>query len=311
MSDDKPLPPAPERRGLDREVMVGLFVIGGIAATVIALFTLTDAAMFRGRYVVSTVLPNAAGIRKGDPVLMRGVNIGRVQRFDIDKDKVQIRLEVEGEYKIPKDSHVEIKGQGLLGSMVADVVPGQSNEFLRGGETMPGGLGEGMFDKVNDLSASADKALGRVQALLSETTVRNIESGSTELDRVLKELNGVVGEQRGELKKLTANLRATSESLQKATAGPELEQAVKRMDTITKQLDEVSASLSRSSKSAEAVVGRIDRGEGVLGKLSQDDALYVSTNEAMLSVSKAAQELAKLTEDLRRQPKRYLNLSLF
>jgi len=311
VSDDKPLPPAPERRGLDREVMVGLFVIGGIAATVIALFTLTDAAMFRGRYVVSTVLPNAAGIRKGDPVLMRGVNIGRVQRFDIDKDKVQIRLEVEGEYKIPKDSHVEIKGQGLLGSMVADVVPGQSNEFLRGGETMPGGLGEGMFDKVNDLSASADKALGRVQALLSETTVRNIESGSTELDRVLKELNGVVGEQRGELKKLTANLRATSESLQKATAGPELEQAVKRMDTITKQLDEVSASLSRSSKSAEAVVGRIDRGEGVLGKLSQDDALYVSTNEAMLSVSKAAQELAKLTEDLRRQPKRYLNLSLF
>ena len=203
MSDDKPLPPAPERRGIDREVMVGLFVIGGIAATVISLFTLTDAAMFRGRYLVSTVLPNAAGIRKGDPVLMRGVNVGRVQRFDIDKDKVQIRLEVEGEYQIPKDSHVEIKGQGLLGSMVADVVPGQSNEFLRGGETMPGAVGAGMFDKVNDLSASADKALGRVQALLSETTVRNIESGSTELERVLKELNGVVGEQRGELKKLT------------------------------------------------------------------------------------------------------------
>jgi phospholipid/cholesterol/gamma-HCH transport system substrate-binding protein len=176
---------------------------------------------------------------------------------------------------------------------------------------MPGGLGEGMFDKVNELSASADKALGRVQALLSDTTVRNIESGSTELDRVLKELNGTVGEQRGELKKLTASLRATAESLQKATAGPELEQAMKRMDTITKQLDEVSASLTRSSRSAEAVVGRIDRGEGVLGKLSKDDALYVSTNEAMLSVSKAAQELAKLTEDLRRQPKRYLNLSLF
>jgi phospholipid/cholesterol/gamma-HCH transport system substrate-binding protein len=311
VSDDKPLPPAPERRGIDREVMVGLFVIGGIAATVIALFTLTDAAMFRGRYVVSTILPNAAGIRKGDPVLMRGVSIGRVQRFDIDKDKVQIRLEVEGEYQIPKDSRVEIKGQGLLGSMVADVVPGQSNEFLRGGEIMPGGVGSGMFDKVNDLSASADKALGRVQALLSETTVRNIESGSTELDRVLKELNGLVGEQRGELKKLTANLRATSESLNKATGGPELEQSVKRMDTITKQLDEISASLSRSSKSAEAMVGRIDRGEGVLGKLSKDDALYVSTNEAMQSVSKAAQELAKLTEDLRRQPKRYLNLSLF
>jgi phospholipid/cholesterol/gamma-HCH transport system substrate-binding protein len=311
VSDDTPLPPAPVRRGLDREVMVGLFVIAGIAATVIALFTLTDAAMFRGRYVVTTVVPDAAGIRKGDPVLMRGVNIGRVQRFDIDKDKVVIRLEVEGEYKIPKDSRVEIKGQGLLGGMTADVVPGQSNEFMRDEDNMPGGLGPGMFDKVNDLSSSADKALARVQALLSDTTVKSVESGSAELNALLKDMRAVVAEERGELKKLTTNLRASAESLQKATAGPELEQAVKRMDSITKQLDEVSASLSRSSKSAEGLMSRIDKGEGVLGKLSKDDALYVNANEAVKSFTKASQEMAKLMEDLRRQPKRYLNLSLF
>ena len=234
MTDDKPLPPAPVRRGRDREVMVGLFVIAGFAATLVALFVLTDAATFRGRYVVTTVLKDAAGIRKGDPVLMRGVNIGRVQKFDIDKDQVAIRLEVEGEYRIPKDSRVEIRGQGLLGSMVADVLPGQSSELLRGGDTLPGGLGTGIFDKVNDLSASADKALGRVQALLSDVTVKSIESSSTELDSLLKELRTVTTEQRGELKKLTSNLRQASESLQKATAGPELEQTVKRMDSITK-----------------------------------------------------------------------------
>jgi phospholipid/cholesterol/gamma-HCH transport system substrate-binding protein len=291
--------------------MVGLFVIAGIAAVFIALFTLTDAATFRGRYIVTTVVKDAAGIRRGDPVLMRGVNIGRVQRFDIDKEQVAIRLEVEGEYRIPKDSRVELKSQGLLGSMVAEFVPGHANEVLRGGDTVPGGVGAGVFDKVNDLSASADKALGRVQSLLSETTVKNIESGSTELNSLLKELRAVATEQRGELKKLTTNFREVSESMQKATSGPELEQSVKRMDTITKQLDEVTASLGRSSKSAEGLLARIDRGEGVLGKLSKDDALYVNTNEAMLSFSKAAQEMAKLTEDLRRQPKRYLNLSLF
>lgn len=311
MSDDKPLPTAPVRRGRDREVMVGLFVIAGFAATLIALFMLTDASMFRGRYVLTTVLKDAAGIRKGDPVLMRGVNIGRVQKFDIDKDKVAVRLEVEGEYKIPKDSRVEVRSQGLLGSMVADVIPGQSSDMARGGELLAGGQGPGMFDKVNDLSASADKALGRVQALLSEATVQHIESSSTEMDGLLKELRAMSTEQRGELKKLTGNLRQVSETLQKATAGPELEQSVKRMDTITKQLDEVTASFGRSSRAVEALMGRIDRGEGSLGKLSKDDALYVNTNEAMLSFSKAAQELAKLTEDIRRQPKRYLNIKVF
>ena len=243
---------------------------------------------------------------------MRGVNIGRVQKFDIDKDKVAIRLEVEGEYRIPKDSRVEIRGQGLLGSMVADVDPRAGERSSCAGATiMPGGLGTGMFDKVNDLSASADKALGRVQALLSDATVKNIEASSTEMDSLLKELRAIATEQRGELKKLTGNLRQASEGLQKATAGPELEQSVKRMDSITKQLDEVTASFGRSSKSAEALLARIDRGEGALGKLSKDDALYVNANEAMMSFTKAAQELAKLTEDLRRQPKRYLNLSLF
>ena len=311
MSDDTSLPSAPVRRGRDREVMVGLFVIAGLAATVIALFLLTDASMFRGRYVVTTVLKDAAGIRKGDPVLMRGVNIGRVQKFDINKDKVSVRLEVEGEYRIPKDSRVEIRGQGLLGAMVADVVPGQSHELLRGGDTMPGGLGTGMFAKVNDLSASADKALGRVQALLSDATVKNIESSSAEMDSLLKELRTVTIEQRAELKQLTSSLRQASQSLQQATAGPELERSVKRMDSITKQLDEVTASFGRSSKGAEGLLARIDRGEGSLGKLSKDDTLYVNTNEAMLSLTKAAQELAKLTEDLRKQPKRYLNLSLF
>ena len=215
------------------------------------------------------------------------------------------------EYRIPKDSRVEIKGVGLLGGMAADVIPGQSGDVLRGGETIPGGVGVGVFDKVNDLSASADKALGRVQSLLNETTVRNVESSSTELNGLLKDLRSVTAEQRGELKKLTTNLRQTAESLQKATSGPELEQAVKRMDTITKQLDDVTASLGRSSKSAEAIMGRIDRGEGVLGKLSKDDTLYTNANEAVMSLTKAASEMAKLAEDVRHQPKKYLKFSVF
>jgi phospholipid/cholesterol/gamma-HCH transport system substrate-binding protein len=168
-----------------------------------------------------------------------------------------------------------------------------------------------MFDKVNELSASADKALGRVQALLSDTTVKNIESGSTELEKLLKDLRATLGDQRGELLALTKSLRATSEGLQKATAGPELEQTVKRMDAITKQMDEVAAVLNRTSKSAESVLARIDRGEGSLGKLTKNDDLYVNANEAVMSLNKAAAEMQKLLADVRREPKRYFKVSVF
>src|SRR4051794_29855095 len=106
------LPPAPPSRGRDQAIWVGFFLVVGIIAILAALFILTDAAFFRGRYIVSTTVPNAGGIRRGDPVQMRGVNIGRIQKFKISKDQVDIRLELEGEYDVPADSHVELKSAG-------------------------------------------------------------------------------------------------------------------------------------------------------------------------------------------------------
>src|SRR3954469_9257112 len=96
------LPAAPPSHGRDQAIWVGFFLVVGIIAIFAALFILTDAAFFRGRYIVSTTVTNAGGLRRGDPVQMRGVNIGRVQRFRISKDSVEIRLELEGEYKVPK-----------------------------------------------------------------------------------------------------------------------------------------------------------------------------------------------------------------
>ncbi len=138
MSTEKPLPPPPPSRGKHREAWVGLFVVAGILATVILLAVMTDAALFRGRYIVTTNVPNAGGIRKGDPVQMRGVNIGRIIGFGIGQKDVDVRLEIEGEYKIPKDSRVEVKAAGLLGGMVAEVIPGASPETIGLGRPDPG-----------------------------------------------------------------------------------------------------------------------------------------------------------------------------
>ena len=311
MSTQKPLPPAPPSKGRGRELTVGLLVIGGIAAILITLFTLTDAALFRGRYIVNTTVPNAGGIRKGDPVQMRGVNIGRIQQFFINKDSVTIRLEIEGEYKIPADSRVELRGAGILGGMVADVVPGESPKTLGWGDSLPGSIGEGMFEQVDDLTKAAQDAVGRVEKLLSDETVTNVEKGSGEMRQLLLDLRATVAEQRKELVVLSRNLRKSSEGLEKATSGPELERTVKRLDALTERMDGVMNGLTRSSTSLEAVMARIERGEGSLGKLTKDDELYVNASEAAANLKKAAGEMAKLTEDIRLNPKKYVKLSLF
>jgi phospholipid/cholesterol/gamma-HCH transport system substrate-binding protein len=311
VSTEKPLPHLPPSRGRHREAWVGLFVVAGLAATLVTLAVMTDAALFRGRYIVLTQVENASGIRKGDPVQMRGVNIGRILGFEISSQGVRIRLEIEGEYPIPKDSRIEIQASGLFGGMVAEVIPGSSAEKAGWGDRIAGGSGPGLFDKMDALAGEADKVAKRVQGLLSEQMVKDLQGGASGARRSLESLQAILSEQRGELRGLSASLKRSAEGLERVAAGPELERTTKRVDELVARLDGTLATLDRSSSSLEGILARIDRGEGTLGKLSSDDTLYRNASEATANLNKATVELNKLLADFQAHPKKYIHLEIF
>ncbi|MDP9349758.1 MAG: MlaD family protein, partial [Gemmatimonadota bacterium] len=133
---DDQLPTVPMRSS-SREIQLGFFVLAGIVAVIVALMMLTDPGTFRGRYHVATMVQSAGGLRKGDPVQMRGVNIGRVRGFAIEPEGVRIRMEMEREYPVPADSRVELESGGLLGGMIVEIVPGRSRAELEDGAVLP------------------------------------------------------------------------------------------------------------------------------------------------------------------------------
>lgn len=311
MSAERALSLVPRADGRHREAKVGLFAILSVFAIWFALMTLTSPALFRGRYIVRTSVPNAAGIRKGDPVRMHGVNIGRVIGFGIGTNGVELRLEIEKEFQIPSDSRVELKASGLLAGMVADVVPGVSTESARWGDELAGGNGPGVFDKVENLAGEADKVTGRLQRLLSDETIHNVGDSSGQMSKLLRQLSGVVTDERGEFLALSTSLRKSAEGMEKVTTGPELERVLKQMDDVTRRMDGLVTNMDRSATSLDAILARADHGEGTLGKLSRDDALYDRASQAATDFDKAAVELQKLVEDIRRQPKKYISLKVF
>jgi phospholipid/cholesterol/gamma-HCH transport system substrate-binding protein len=316
--DDSEPPVAPPSRGRDQAVWVGFFLVVGIIAIFAALFILTDAAFFRGRYVVSTVVTDAGGIRRGDPVQMRGVNIGRVQRFKIAKDNVEIRLELEGEYKVPKDSHVELKSGGLLGGTIAEIVPGDSTDYLRNGDHIDGRMVPGLFDAANRVAGQVEKVMAQVEKLMTDTTVKNIAAtadnaqvASRDMRRLIADVSAAVGEQRKTLATLEASLQRSAVGLEKVAAGPELDRALKRLDTLGERMDTVTASLQRSSQSVETMTARAAKGEGSLGKLMTDDELYRSLNQTVNNMNEATLSLNRLVDDIQKNPKKYINLKVF
>lgn len=303
LTEDDLLTALPVSTG-NRDVRVGLFVLIGIVAFLTALFTLTDVGTFRGRYYASTVVADAGGMRRGDPVQMRGVNIGRVTGFRIVPEGVSVRMELYNEYPIPEDSRVVIRSSGLLGGMVVEVIPGASERRAREGQALPGSVEEGLMATAAGVATRSDTVLERVSMLLSDRTIGAVGGSAEELQGLLVQLTALATQQRAELATLTASLSRSARGLEAATAGPELARAVARMDSLTARLDQTTSTLNRASGSLETVLARMERGEGTLGQLSASDSLHANMNSAVRSLN-------ELIADIRADPRRYFQVRVF
>ena len=89
------------------------------------------------------------------------------------------------------------------------------------------------------------------------------------------------------------NLKNTSENLKSIT------------DSISNvQLSHTIRSFTQTVESLNKIVSTIESGEGTVGKLINDEILY-------LSLAAASKELESLLSDLKNHPKRYVHFSLF
>ncbi|MEZ4414562.1 MAG: MlaD family protein [Gemmatimonadota bacterium] len=285
------------------ELRVGVFVLIGLISFMLVLFLMTDPASFRGRYMVMTLVDNAGGIRKGDPVQMKGVNIGRVHAFEIQDSAVAITLEIEGEWEIPTDSRTRLASSGLLGGLTVEVVRGQASTLAREGAVLPGAAeGGDLMQTASQIGGQAEAVLGQLREALSDNTVASVEASAIELKTLLETLTRVSRQQGDELARLTASLGRTAQGLEAST--PEVQQTLAQADTAMQRLSATAATLEGASASLDTVLGRLARGEGSLGRLSVDDELYENLNRASIA-------LQELLTDLREHPGRYLKISVF
>jgi phospholipid/cholesterol/gamma-HCH transport system substrate-binding protein len=287
---------------------VGAFVFFGLLSFVIVLFWMTDPATFRGRYKVVTTVGDAGGVRSGDPVQMYGLNLGRVRDLEITSPgTVHITLEIEGRWEIPADSRTTFGASGIFGGRTLVIEPGESSRMLQPWDTIPGesAAGEGLLGTVDELSGQASTVMERLTALLDQETVGSVQGSAREMESLLTELAAIADEQRGGLRELTESLRRSAAGLEDAAAaGPEVASAIARADLAMAALETTSRTLDEAAGSLRQMLGRIERGEGTLGRLSADEALYVNLNAAALSLN-------ALLIDLQENPRKYISISIF
>lgn len=304
LSDDE-LARAIPRGQVRREFQVGIFVILGLASVMTALFLLTDPSMFRGRYLATTVVEDAGGIRNGDPVQMKGVNIGRVHAFELVPEGVRITLEIEGQWDIPSNSRTRLVSSGILGGRTVEVVPGDSPVPLAAGGELPGEMMPGLLDFPPDLGGDVQTVLQRMEELLAAPTVEDLKGSASQIRELLAHLSELAEAQGKEVARLTESLNRSARGLEAAAgSGEDFASAVARADSALVTVQATSSSLLRISSSLETILQRVESGEGTLGQLSTDSTLYEKLTEA-------AESIRALAADVKENPGRYVKVEIF
>src|SRR5688572_32485256 len=106
---------------LSREFKVGAFMLAGLMVIGFVVFMVGDERkLFETKLLYNTHFEDVAGLRRGSPVRMGGVDIGNVTEVkygDAADDKrihVEMSIVREESRRVRQDSVATIEGKGLL-----------------------------------------------------------------------------------------------------------------------------------------------------------------------------------------------------
>jgi phospholipid/cholesterol/gamma-HCH transport system substrate-binding protein len=121
------------------EIVVGLFMLAGIAALAMLAFKVSGLAgmMSSHYYVVTADFDTIGSLKERAPITIAGVKVGQVGKIDLDRTTFQARVNLlinDRENNIPNDSSASILTQGLLGANYISITPGFSNMILKKGD---------------------------------------------------------------------------------------------------------------------------------------------------------------------------------
>ena len=70
-------------------------------------------------------------------------------------------------------------------------------------------------------------------------------------------------------------------------------------------------SLNRSAQNLDAILLRINRGQGMAGALVRDEKMVTEVKDALLEIRRLAEEMRNVLKDVKEHPGKYFKFSFF
>ena len=247
---------------------------------------------------------------------MNGFKIGKVQKINFNPNNTRellVDILIDNDVVFPKTSVAELYETGLIGGKAIAIIPDYENDstIALDGDQLKGVIKPGLTELVNQIlpqvqlqieavMKNAEIVFKNINTLFDEDTKQELRSSIEDFSNLTKSLSETSNEISSlitnnsenisfaisDFKKASNNIKSISESI----SSKEVSEISSNLNTLVNNLNSISKSLKDS--------------EGTVGQLINDKSIYNN-------LENATEKLNILIEDIKLNPDRYINFSVF
>ena len=301
---------------ISKEAKIGIATIVAIIMFIWGFNFLKGKNIFRATNVFYIVYDDLGGLKESGDVVINGFKVGQVTNIsleDFNSRKVIVKILVRKKYKLPSGTVAKLSSIDFMSTKAIELILSNNAGFQKSGDTLKSKMGEGIMDRVDDLEEkimhiafSVDTLLSSLISTFDEQTRYNLQKSISNLRTSTDTFNLLLTE-GGDLRSAISDIKYLTALLKKSLKS--LPETMDNLNSVSDSLQqsEIKLLINTTAETLEKlniILGKTSEGEGTLGKLVNNDSLYVQLNNT-------TKELELLLEDLRNNPKRYVHFSVF
>ena len=254
-------------RSWSTELKVGVFAAAMLALLAYSTIKVSDRSIIStGSYELFVILDSVTGLKMKAPVELAGVSVGAIKRVELlETGKARIVILVDKGVKLPLDSKAVLRTRGFLGETYVELIPGRPDAGLiqDGDEIASMGHTGDMNTLINstNLIANVIKTItGSLADVQEGKKVAPIDRIVANLDEFAKSIRDLTVANQDNIDKLATNMAVVASELR---------------SMVVQSRKDIETSLAAIA----SIAGKIERGEGTVGRLINDDETVDKLNE--------------------------------
>ncbi len=312
---------------ITRETKIGFFAIVCLAAMFWGINFLKGKNIFSPNHQYYAVFDQVDGLENTNPVLINGFKVGLVKNIKFEEGntgRFLVTLLVGKKYQIPENTVAKMISTSIIGGKAIKLEVTRGNKYINPGDTLQAQIETGLIDQLGHQIAPIKQ---RAESLMKElettlkvmTEVFNEENRAqlgqsfANLNKALYSINQTAAEldtslsPNGTLRKIFVNMESISANLK--NNNKDITKIVKNFSSISDSIAKIKFAstmlqVDSAMRQFNHVMTSISEGKGTMGNLVKNDSLYYN-------IESASRNLDLLLKDLKANPKKYVNFSIF